>query len=146
LLERFNVCHICGQGKRETSLEARAGYKQFEYAREELPHLLAMADVVVSRAGATILFELLELQKANLLIPLSLKASRGDQILNARSFEKRGFSYVLNEENLSVRSLIEGITSTYSNRDVMIEAMSSAGSVNGVDKVLEVIESYESAL
>jgi UDP-N-acetylglucosamine--N-acetylmuramyl-(pentapeptide) pyrophosphoryl-undecaprenol N-acetylglucosamine transferase len=145
LLEDFNICHICGQGGIETDLEAKSGYKQFEYVNKELPHLFAMADVVISRAGATTLFELLELRKANLLIPLSLKASRGDQILNARSFEKQGFSYVLTEEDMTVTFLIEGIIKTYANRNAFIEAMNSAGSVNGVNRVLNVIESYTHA-
>lgn len=141
LLKQFNVCHICGQGGIEPNFETKSGYKQFEYVDKELPHLLAMADVVVSRAGATILFELLELRKANLLIPISQKASRGDQLLNARSFEKQGLSYVLTEEDLSVDLLIKGILKTYADRNGLIEAMNSAGSVNGVGRVLEVIES-----
>ncbi len=146
LLAEFNVCHICGPGKMRAELGANTGYRQFEYADQELAHLLAMADVVVSRAGATMLFELLELKKATLLIPLSLKASRGDQILNARSFEKRGFSQVLVEEDLDVRSLIDGITRAYSNRNVMIEAMNSAGSVDGINRVIKVIEGYARAV
>jgi len=124
----------------EADLETKSGYKQFEYVDKELPHLFAMTDVVVSRAGATTLFEILELRKANLLIPLSLKASRGDQILNAKSFEKQGFSYVLTEENMNANSQIEDILKTYSNHNPLIEAMNSASSVNGVDRVLKVIE------
>jgi UDP-N-acetylglucosamine--N-acetylmuramyl-(pentapeptide) pyrophosphoryl-undecaprenol N-acetylglucosamine transferase len=145
LLKKLNVCHICGQEGIEADLETKPGYKQFEYVDKELPHLLAMADVVVSRAGATILFELLELRKANLLIPISQKASRGDQLLNARSFEKQGLSYMLTDENLSADSLIEAIIKTYSNRNNIIDTMNSSGSVNGVERVLKVIECYASA-
>ncbi len=142
LLETFNVCHICGQGGLAATLQTKPGYSQFEYVDEDWPHLLAMADVVVSRAGATILFELLALKKASSLIPLSLKASRGDQILNAQSFEKRGFSHVLLEEDLSTSSLIDSIIKTYTHRQAFIAAMRSAGSVNGVDKVMAVIKGY----
>mgnify|MGYP001815225975 FL=1 len=142
LLTQYNLCHICGQGGLDETLETRPGYKQFEYADEELPDLLAMADVVVTRAGATTLFELLELRKPNLLIPLTLGQSRGDQILNARSFEKRGFSRVLMEEDLNVNSLVEGIKQTFSDCQTLVEAMSAAKSVNGTDKVINVIMEY----
>jgi UDP-N-acetylglucosamine--N-acetylmuramyl-(pentapeptide) pyrophosphoryl-undecaprenol N-acetylglucosamine transferase len=139
LLKRFNVCHLCGQGLIDDSRETMPGYKQFEYVKDDLPHLLAMADIVVSRAGATTLFELLALKKPNLLIPLSLKASRGDQIVNARSFEKQGFSAVLPQEELCVETLIAEITRTYTQRDMYSEAMRSTTSVNAVEVVMKVI-------
>lgn len=139
LLKDFNICHLCGWGWIETTLSATPGYKQFEYVTDELPHLLTMADAVVSRAGATTLFELLALRKPNLLIPLSLQASRGDQILNARSFEKQGFSAVLPQEDLSIESLIANITATYSRRAELIAAMRSAASVNSVEQIVKQI-------
>ncbi len=142
LSDRFQVCHLCGKGKIAEEFNNYSGYRQFEYVRQELPHLLAMADLVVSRAGATTLFELLALRKANLLIPLSQKVSRGDQILNARSFEKQGFSRVLIEEKLSVETLIHEITTTFSKRETLTEAMKTTSAVNGVDKVLHVIQTY----
>ena len=142
LLKTFQVCHICGQGKMDATFNAVAGYKQFDYVREELPHLLAMTDVVVSRAGATSLFELLELKKPNVLIPLSKKASRGDQILNAASFEKQGLSFVLMEEELTLDALVQAILRTYANRQNIIETMKARASVNGVEKVMELIEYY----
>ena len=142
LLAQYNICHICGQGAKDAALEALHGYKQFEYADVELPHLYAMADVVVSRAGATTIFELLELRKPNLLIPLTLGQSRGDQILNAKSFEKRGFSRVLMEENLSVESISGAIEQVLTQRENMIEAMSAMSSVNGTEKVISLIMEY----
>jgi len=139
ILTLFNLCHICGQGGLDATLVSRPGYKQFEYVDEELPHLLAMADLVVSRAGATTIFELLELRKPNLLIPLTIGQSRGDQILNAQSFEERGFSRVLMEEDLSVETFFEAVSQTYADRNMMITAMDAAGSVNGTDKVIDEI-------
>ena len=75
----------------------KKGYKQFEYVKEDLKDLFALADVVISRAGANAICELLALRKPNLLIPLPASSSRGDQILNARSFESQGFSMVADE-------------------------------------------------
>lgn len=142
ILMQFNLCHICGQGGLDTTLVSRPGYKQFEYVDEELPHLLAMADMVVTRAGATTIFEMVELRKPNLLIPLTLGQSRGDQILNARSFEKRSFSRVLMEEDLSVDTLIDGIAQTFAERHTLAGAMNAAESVNGTDKVISIIMAY----
>lgn len=100
LLRHYQIIHICGKGNVEESLK-QPGYAPFEYVHEELFDLLAAADVVVSRAGSNSIFEFLGLQKPMLLIPLSANASRGDQILNAASFEKQGFCQVIQEENLS---------------------------------------------
>jgi len=140
LLGKFNVCHLCGPGRVDAALQGQSGYTQFEYVDKKMPHLYAMADIVVSRAGATTLFELLELKKANVLIPLSKKVSRGDQILNAKSFEAQGFSHVLMEEDLHKDSLVECIAKVYANRHAMISAMRAAGQTNGIDNVVKVIQ------
>ena len=95
LLKDFHVIHLCGKGKMDDSLKSLKGYVQFEYIQNQLKDLFALTDVVISRAGANAICELLALHKPNLLIPLSANASRGDQILNARSFERQGFSIVL---------------------------------------------------
>ena len=101
LLKDFHVIHLCGKGKMDDSLKSLKGYVQFEYIQNQLKDLFALTDVVISRAGANAICELLALHKPNLLIPLSANASRGDQILNARSFERQGFSIVLEEEELN---------------------------------------------
>lgn len=140
LLKGFNICHICGKGNVRNELNSKIGYKQFEYTNEEQPHIFAMADIVVSRAGATVLFELLALKKPNLLIPLSKAASRGDQILNASSFESQGYSMVLQEEKLNGKSLADSIRTLYQEADRYRKAMKSNAFSNGASSVLEVIE------
>jgi UDP-N-acetylglucosamine--N-acetylmuramyl-(pentapeptide) pyrophosphoryl-undecaprenol N-acetylglucosamine transferase len=137
LLLQFNVCHICGKGSKT---ESKPGYSQFEYVNDELPHLFAMADLIVSRSGATTLFEILSLRKANLLIPLAANASRGDQILNARSFEKQGFSKILLQENLNSTTLIDTIKETFNNRESLICAMEKSSLSDGVAAIIEVIQ------
>jgi len=139
ILGDFNLCHICGAGGIEESLESRTGYKQYEYVDDELPDLLAMADVVVTRAGATTIFELLALRKPNLLIPLTLGQSRGDQIMNARSFEQRGFSKVLMEDDLNVESLMAAVKMVYVDQHSMILAMEASESANGTGRVVDEI-------
>lgn len=140
LLIKYNVVHICGKDKLEESLRDTQGYVQYEYIKKELADLFALADVVISRAGANAICELLALKKPNILIPLSAAASRGDQILNAKSFQNQGFSEVLEEENLTDELLLETIEKTYVNRKQYIDAMKNSSQQNGVESVISIIQ------
>ena len=144
LLESFQVIHICGKGNLDESLKATRGYVQYEYVDAPLKHLFAAADLMISRAGANSICEILALHKPNILIPLSAAASRGDQILNAKSFEKQGFSCVLEEENLSDDSLFQAITQTYHDRQTYISRMEQSELHNAVDTIVDMIESLAS--
>lgn len=140
LLEHFQILHLCGKGKVDESLKDTKGYVQFEYVNAELRDLFALADIVISRAGANAICELLALRKPNLLIPLSANASRGDQILNAKSFEKQGFSMVLEEEELCKESLIECVTKLYDDRDTYLAAMGKSTLQNSIATITGLIE------
>ncbi len=142
LLSQYQVVHICGKGNLDEGLIGTAGYVQYEYVDAPLKHLFAAADVIVSRAGANSICEILALRKPNVLIPLSVAASRGDQILNARSFEKQGFSTVLEEESLTEDSLYQAITATDQNRSQFISSMEQSPLSNAVDTIISLIESY----
>lgn len=142
LIENYNIVHICGKGNIDKSLESRKSYKQFEYISEELPHVMNAADIVISRAGANAIFELLALRKPNLLIPLSKKSSRGDQILNAASFERSGYSLVIQEDDLNERILLEKLEELYKNKDKFINKMSSSSIKNGVDNIIRLIQEH----
>ena len=139
LLEKFQVIHLCGKGKLDESLKNTPGYVQYEYIEKELADLFALSDIVISRAGANAICELLALRKPNLLIPLSAAASRGDQILNARSFEKLGYSMVLEEETLQDQLLLDTVNQLYDNRQAFIDAMSKGGSTDSIEKILQLI-------
>ena len=141
LLKTYQVVHLCGRGKIYESLKGLEGYAQFEYIKEELKDLFALTDIVISRAGANAICELLALHKPNLLIPLSASASRGDQILNARSFERQGFSVVLEEEELDKDILLASINRLYEHRDSYIEAMKKSSQQNSIDTIIDLIES-----
>ena len=140
LLEDFQVVHLCGHEKIDNLLLNRPGYMQFEYLKSELKDVFAMADVVVSRAGANAICELLALKKPNLLIPLSA-GSRGDQILNARSFESQGFSMVIDEDYLSPELLVEKVQELYFNRQLYISAMNSSQQMNAAKTITELLDS-----
>lgn len=141
LLKSFNIINICGKGNVDDSLNNKAGYKQFEYVKEDLTNLLACSDLVIARAGANVIFELLALRKPNLLIPLSAKASRGDQILNAESFEKQGFSMVVQEEELNSKVLVEKLIELHNEKNKYITFMNKSEVKDSIDKIINLIES-----
>ena len=145
LLEKYQIIHTCGKGHLDEALIGRSGYVQYEYVDAPLRHLFAAADLILSRAGANSICEILALRKPNVLIPLSAAASRGDQILNARSFEKQGFSAVLEEENLSDETLYDAIETTYENRQKFTQSMEKSTLSDAVAIIMELIESYAEA-
>ena len=124
----------------DASLEGMAGYVQLEYAGKELADLFALSDIVISRAGANAIFELLALRKPNILIPLSAAASRGDQILNANSFKNSGYSYVLEEEKLSMETLQNAIAEVNGKKNTYISAMEQSQSQDSIRIICNLIE------
>ena len=143
LLEDFQVVHLCGKGKKDDTRDGLKGYVQYEYIESELADLFAMADIVISRAGANAICELQALKKPNLLIPLSANASRGDQILNARSFEKQGFSMVLEEEAITDNVLLKAVHDLYANRETYRQAMENAPGQDSISVICDLIASCQ---
>ena len=141
LLKKYQVIHLCGKDKVDESLKGTPGYVQFEYIKKELSDLMDAADIVISRAGANAICEILALRKPNILIPLSAAASRGDQILNAGSFEKQGFSYVIKEEDLTGTVLENAVEEVYHKRDDYINAMTKSKLNNSIETIVNLIES-----
>lgn len=140
LLKDFQVIHICGKGNIDKQYDSLKGYRQYEYLNEEQPDVYAAANMFVCRAGATTLFEVLSLGKPNLLIPLSKNASRGDQILNAQSFEKLGYSKVLPEGELNELTLLASIKEIYGLREKYIKSMKNNSAANSAEIIIGLIE------
>ncbi len=143
LLKKYQVVHLCGKGKVDEPLNGLDGYVQYEYISDEMKDLFALADVVISRAGANAICELLALHKPNLLIPLSANASRGDQILNARSFEKQGYSVVLEEEEITNEVLLNAINNLYENRESYIKTMENSPQKDAINTIIDLIQEVE---
>lgn len=139
LLTDFQVVHLCGKGKVDNLLLSTPRYKQFEYIKAELKDIFAMADLVISRAGANAICELLALKKPNILIPLPASSSRGDQLLNARSFEAQGFSIVLNEDDLTPELLSDKVHELYFSRQTYHDAMSKSGQMDSIRTIMNLI-------
>jgi UDP-N-acetylglucosamine--N-acetylmuramyl-(pentapeptide) pyrophosphoryl-undecaprenol N-acetylglucosamine transferase len=139
LLERFQIVHLCGKGNVDPALSGIRGYRQFEYVTTELPDLLAMADVVVSRSGSTSIFEFLYMCKPMLLVPLSKNASRGDQILNAESFRAQGYCEVLEEERMTADVLAERVFQLYDHRSEYVERMKGHSNQDSISSIIGLI-------
>ena len=144
LLEKFQIIHLCGKDKLDPALEGTKGYVQYEFIKEELKDLMAAADLVISRAGANVIFELLALKKPSILVPLPAAASRGDQILNARSFRDSGYSYMLPEEEITDEHLLEVIDEVFLQRDSYIQAMNEAGKRDAIKIIADLLDELAS--
>lgn len=139
LIKSYNIIHLCGKGNLDDTLHSVSGYAQFEYANQELSDMFALSDLVISRAGANAICELLALRKPNILIPLSAEASRGDQILNANSFRSQGFSYVLEESELTNTTLLSAIEHVFQRKEEYVSAMENSSSRNSIDTIVGLI-------
>ncbi|OIK06065.1 undecaprenyldiphospho-muramoylpentapeptide beta-N-acetylglucosaminyltransferase [Bacillus sp. MUM 116] len=107
LSAQYQIVHLCGKDNVDLNFSNVPGYKQFEYIHDELPDILAATDLVITRGGSNSIFEFLALKIPMLIIPLGLEQSRGDQILNAKAFEEKGYSLTLKEENLTSETLVK---------------------------------------
>lgn len=143
LLERYEVIHLCGKGNKDVTLLNKQGYVQYEYVTDQLPHILATADLVVSRAGSNAIFELLALRKPMLLIPLSAAQSRGDQLLNANLFESFGYAQVIQEEQLQENSIQSFVATLEQQKQELIRNMEQATTPKTPEKMVDMILSYK---
>lgn len=140
LLRDYQVIHLCGKDKVDPELVGKPGYVQYEYIKEELSDLFAASDLIISRAGANTICEILAMRKPNILIPLSAASSRGDQILNAESFQAQGFSYVVKEEELSNETLLDAIHAVFEHKDSYIDAMGKSKQNNAIETITSLLE------
>lgn len=138
LLESFHIIHLCGRGKVDAGITAE-GYRAFEYVADEMPDVFAAADLVVSRAGANAVFELLALAKPAILVPLPAATSRGDQVLNAEYFERKGYAKLVDQASLTPERLVEEVQALYAARETYIAAMREETCADGTEKILDIL-------
>ncbi|MCR2823873.1 undecaprenyldiphospho-muramoylpentapeptide beta-N-acetylglucosaminyltransferase [Lederbergia panacisoli] len=123
LTKKYQLVHICGKNNIDPNMSDILGYKQFEYIHDELADILAVTDIVITRGGSNSIFEFLALKIPMIIIPLTINQSRGDQILNAKVFEEKGYSITLEEEALTTKALITNLEQVFNNRKEMQNAM-----------------------
>ncbi len=136
----YQVIHVCGKGKVDPSLAQVAGYWQFEYVHAELADFFAAAAVLISRSGANSLYEILALAKPHILIPLSAKVSRGDQIQNARYFQQQGISIVIQDDQLTSERLFEALQEVKLNGVTIITKIKALNIQSATTRVISIIK------
>lgn len=110
LTERFYVVHQCGKADENFVPKRADSYFPFPFIYSQMPDVVAASDVILSRAGANSIWESAAARKAQVLIPLSGNGTRGDQVDNARFFEKNGAAKVLLGGDISSEKLKEVLT------------------------------------
>ena len=140
LTKYFNILHICG--KNNFQKIAHENYINVAYA-EDIENYYAAADIVLARAGSGVINELLALHKPMLLIPLSKKCSRGDQIENAKLFEKLGYAITIEEENANFNLILENLLKLSKNHEKIVKNMKKTAKNNANSIILEIIKKYE---
>ncbi|MCW8400146.1 undecaprenyldiphospho-muramoylpentapeptide beta-N-acetylglucosaminyltransferase [Legionella sp. PATHC038] len=140
LTKEYQIIHICGKGKLEPSLIDHAGYKQFEYVHDELADLFAAASIIISRAGANSLYEILALGKPHILIPLPAEVSRGDQIQNARYFQGLGISLVIEDRALNTDTLLQSLHELEKNKRDVHNKINALNIKSATDQIVAIIE------
>lgn len=121
LLESFNVVHQCGSAslfndyahlnaiKEKLPADLKKGFLlQRYFDEEEIGAVYASTSLVISRAGANTVYELLALGKPALLIPLR-RSSGGEQERNAQKLVEAGLAKILFQEQLTPESLIGAV-------------------------------------
>ncbi len=136
LTKLYNIVHIVGKGNLTNT--KNNSYHELEFTNE-IQHLFALADVVVSRAGSNSINEFLALKLPMLLIPLPKDQSRGDQILNAVEFKKNNFCEVLPQEELNTQTLLTTINSLVKNKTGFIETMNNYNYKNATKEIISLI-------
>ncbi len=136
LTEKYNVIHLVGKNKGK-KINCK-NYFQLEFTNE-IQNLFALATVVVSRAGSGAIYELLHLKKPMLLVPLPKGNSRGDQEENAKYFKEKNYAEVLEEKDLTTKTLIQKIDFLYQNKEKYLTLIQSEDTSSGSKKIVEQI-------
>ncbi len=140
LLNDFQIIHICGKGNFNKNLNFN-GYYQAEFLNN-IGYAYKVASVVVSRAGANSLFELMLLQIPSVIIPLPKGVSRGDQILNAKYFHSLGLCDYLSQEDLTPQSLTKSIYNAYSSRFFLKKSFSNCPVTDKSREISSLLSTY----
>jgi len=125
ILEKFQMIHICGnknyknikQEVQNLDLKNNHRYKLHPFLTNDLKDSFALCDVIISRAGANSLSEIIALEKMSIIIPLSTSANN-HQLLNAEYFAKKEMTIMIKEKNLTSEKLTEETLTLLSNNEV----------------------------
>ncbi|MFT8322699.1 MAG: undecaprenyldiphospho-muramoylpentapeptide beta-N-acetylglucosaminyltransferase [Bacillus sp. (in: firmicutes)] len=142
LTKKYQIVHLCGKGNVAEAFTNNRSYKQLEYVHDELADILAATSFVITRGGSNAIFEFLALQLPMLIIPLSKQQSRGDQILNAKSFSKKGYSLTLEEEALTPDTFLAMVQELDDKQELLKNAMNENAKQDALTAILQELEKY----
>jgi len=141
LTEHYTVVHQTGPG-RQWDIKETEKYKPYPYIKDELPYIMKKAEIVMGRSGAGI-WEWAVCGKPMILIPLTGSGTRGDQVENARYFEKAGAAIVLEGDNANPQGLADAVNELANNtqkRNAMAEASSKIGKIDASAAIARILE------
>jgi len=136
LTRKYEIIHLTGENNyqkiiKEIGVEIpedlREFYHPYPSIGEEMKDALAVTDLVISRSGASAIFEIALLGKPSILIPIGNSANN-HQRENAYEFEKFGGTKVLEEDNLTTHILISSINNILDNKSMSSDMSRSAKS------------------
>lgn len=140
LIKDFNILHITGKGN--CKVKSYSNYNAFEIT-DDMVNLYNIADFVIGRSGAGVTAECYFKNLPMILIPLENKATRGDQLLNAKYYEKLGVAKIVHESNLTPTKMLDEINCFYKKIDAYKSAYKKAEQINGKEKIIELINKYK---
>jgi len=143
LTKQYLVVHQTGaawKGGGEGAAACSPRYKPFAYIKEELPHVLAAAELVLARSGAGTVWECASAGKPMVLLPLAGAGTRGDQVENARFFEKAGAAIVLPPDKRAASDLLDVFRALTDNkREAMAASSAKIGSADGTTNIVRLL-------
>ena len=148
LCAHFIVVHQTGllnadsSTEQELSQKYNGRYKPYQFIYEQMPDVIAAADVILSRAGANSIWEAAVLGKPMVLIPLCGSGTRGDQVDNAKFFEAKDSAIVLlgeqaDDENL--RNSLEKMLDEKTRKNFSANILKMTGDIKPAEKIAEIL-------
>lgn len=139
LIKEFNIIHITGKGNND--LKSYDNYNAFEIT-DDMAYLYDISDILIGRSGAGVTAESYFKKLPMILIPLENKATRGDQLQNAKYYQKQGVAEIIRESELTPTTLLSGIENMEKNFKKYEENYKKAEISNGKGKILKILEKY----
>ncbi len=144
LLGLVDIVHITGRGKSGASL--RPGYFVAEFVLEDMPSILALGDIFLSRAGAGMLSELSVLGKPMIIIPLE-GVAHNHQCANAKELEQQNAAIILTQKD--IHQLVDRVETLLSNKktsDALGKNIATVFPQNAAEKIANIILSVDSSV
>lgn len=137
LTKKYFIIHIVGKHNKNNSVSNK-DYLQIEFT-DKMWQIMKITDYAISRAGANTIIELLSNQILTVFVPLPKKASRGDQIDNARYLESKHLSSTLLQENLTLENLQKSLIFLENNSNLIKNSIKNANIEDGTQKIINII-------